>query len=143
MVNGTAEEVLACGAHGLHLSAARLMRLQERPLPRSFLVGASCHHTKELRHAERIGVDFAVLGPVARTASHPGMSPLGWRGFTHISGAERQIPTYAVGGLGPKDLPAAQQAGAWGVAMISAVWSAPDPASVIGAAIGLGKAAPA
>lgn len=143
MINGSAAEVLACGARGLHLTAARLMELEVRPLPRSFLIGASCHDAEELRQAEKIGADFAVLGPVARTCSHPGAPPLGWSGFTQLTGRGRQIPVFALGGLGPRDMTAAHQAGAWGLAMISAVWSAPNPEEVIGACLGRTTVAPA
>ena len=136
LINGEPAEAETYGAHGVHLSAAQLMGLRERPLPRSFLVGASCHSAEELQQAERINVDFAVLGPVARTRTHAGMTPLGWPGFQALTRSMRQVPVYALGGLGPQDLAAARVAGAWGVAMISAIWSAPDPAAVIRAGWG-------
>jgi 8-oxo-dGTP diphosphatase len=128
LINGDPAEAMAYGAHGVHLSAAQFMGLKQRPLPRSFLVGASCHNAEELRQAERIDVDFAVLGPVARTRTHAGQTPLGWSVFRQLA-RTTQVPLYALGGLAPGDLAAARRAGAWGVAMISAIWSAPDPAA--------------
>jgi 8-oxo-dGTP diphosphatase len=136
VINGNPAEARAYGAHGVHLSATELMGLRERPLPRSFLVGASCHSAEELQQAERINADFAVLGPVARTQTHSGLTPLGWSGFQGLVRSMGQVPVYALGGLGPRDLSTARQAGAWGVAMISAIWSAPDPAAAIRAGFG-------
>ncbi len=129
LINGDPAEAAAYGAHGVHLNVTQLMRLRERPLPPSFLVGASCHNAEELRQAERIDADFAVLGPVARTGTHPGITPLGWSGFGKLTRTSGEIPIYALGGLAPRDLAAARRAGAWGVALISAIWSAPDPAA--------------
>ena len=135
MINGIAAEVMEHQAQGVHLSVTHLLGLDARPLPRSFLVGASCHSAEELQQAERIEADFAVLGPVGRTHTHAGLTPLGWSGFQRLARSGRQVPVYALGGLGPRDLPAAHRAGAWGVAMISAIWSAPDPAAAIHAGL--------
>ena len=136
VVNGDPAEARACGADGVHLGAARLMGARDRPLQRPLLVGASCHGAEELRQAERIDADFAVLGPVARTRTHPWSTPLGWPGFQKLALSTRQLPIYALGGLGPQDLDAARQAGGRGVAMISAIWSAPDPAAAFRAGLG-------
>jgi 8-oxo-dGTP diphosphatase len=106
-------------ADGLHLTAADLMRLKQKPaVP---LVAASCHTREELEQAMRLGLDFAVLGPVKRTASHATDFSLGWTGFGELA-AGASIPVYAIGGLGPEDLQDAWSAGAHGLAMISGAW---------------------
>jgi len=111
-------------ADGIHYSAEQLMTLQARPQDAPALLGASCHTLQELGHAMAIGLDFAVLGPVKATASHPGAELLGWEGFRRIAeGAS--IPVYAIGGLRPEDLHEARRAGAHGLAMIRGAW---DPA---------------
>jgi 8-oxo-dGTP diphosphatase len=103
-----------------HLTAAQLMALTKRP--EGDLVAASCHTRAELEQAMRLELDFAVLGPVKETASHPGVATLGWTGFAALArGAS--IPVYAIGGLCRGDLPEAWRAGAHGVAMISGSWS--------------------
>ena len=104
---------------GVHLTAAQLMSLGKRP--GGDLVAASCHGRVELARAMELGLDFAVLGPVKATASHPGAALLGWEGFAGIArGAS--IPVYAIGGLRAQDLPSARRAGAHGLAMISGAW---------------------
>ena len=104
---------------GVHLRAAQLRELRERPLPRNAWVGASCHDAKELELAAQLGADFATLSPVNTTASHPGAEPLGWERFAHWV-ADARLPVYALGGIGPDDLDRALAAGAQGVAGIRA-----------------------
>jgi 8-oxo-dGTP diphosphatase len=79
------------------------------------------HGTAELRQAERLGVDLAVLGPVHPTPTHSGAPPLGWDGFERIA-RDAAIPVFAIGGLVPGDLERAWTYGAHGVAMIRGAW---------------------
>jgi 8-oxo-dGTP diphosphatase len=104
---------------GVHLRAAQLRELHERPLPPDAWVGASCHDAVELELAAWLGADFATLSPVNRTASHPEAAPLGWERFAQLV-AEARLPVYALGGVGPEDLQRARAAGAQGVAGIRA-----------------------
>lgn len=104
---------------GIHFSAMKLMQLEARPT--QGLAAASCHESAELARAMALGLDFAVLGPVKATATHPGAQPLGWQGFARVArGAS--IPVYAIGGLQPSDLEDAWRAGAHGLAMIRGAW---------------------
>jgi len=80
LLNGNVDLVRSLDLDGVHLPAAELMRLHERPLGADRWVAASCHDEKELAHAAAIGVDFAVLGPVLPPRSHPGLAALGWAG---------------------------------------------------------------
>ncbi len=102
------------GADGIHFTAAQLMALKERP--RQGLAAASCHTREELERAMRLGLDFAVLGPVKDKAA------IGWERFA-LSVRDSGIPVYAIGGLTPADLPQARRAGAHGVAMIRGSWA--------------------
>jgi 8-oxo-dGTP diphosphatase len=121
LVNGDAQLARAVGADGLHLPAAQLLQLRQRPeFP---LVGASCHDARELVRAAALGADFAVLGPVQPTATHPQQAPLGWEKFAAlIEGSP--LPVYALGGMHNADLPRALACGAQGIAAIRAAWLA-------------------
>ncbi len=102
------------GADGVHLTAAQLATLDVRPsLP---LVGASIHTRAELEHAAELKCDFAILGAVNATLTHPGKTPIGWKIFAQIVDAS-PIPCYAVGGLVIDDLATAIEYGAHGIAM--------------------------
>jgi 8-oxo-dGTP diphosphatase len=102
---------------GIHLTSQRLMQLRQRPLESCRWVAASCHNLEELRQAERIGVDFAVLAPVLPTASHPQTVSMGWKTFTRWV-EQVNIPTFALGGLDPAKVGLAKRHGAQGVAGI-------------------------
>jgi 8-oxo-dGTP diphosphatase len=120
LVNGDADLAARSGADGVHLSATQLARLAARP--GCDLVAASCHTRAELERAAALGLDFAVLGPVKSTASHPQQSPLGWPAFAEMAGG-LPLPVYALGGMAPADMADAQAAGAQGIAAIRAAWN--------------------
>ena len=107
------------GADGVHFTASQLSSLSQRP--ERMLAGASCHTRVELDKAMALGLDFAVVGPVKPTQSHPGAAALGWQGFAElIRGAT--LPVYAIGGLARADLEDAWRAGAHGIAMVRGSW---------------------
>lgn len=105
---------------GIHLSAARLMAATARP---DFaLVGASVHNRAELAQAVAIGCDYALLGHVLPTASHPDQPALGWDGFAAIAGGQWPLPVYALGGLTAERLDESMQHGAHGIALMRDAW---------------------
>ncbi len=88
-------------------------------------VAASCHDADELARAQALGCDFAVLGPVLPTRSHPGAPVLGWTAFA-ARVEPLELPVLALGGLAPADLERARSHGAHGIAMQRAAWSGVD-----------------
>jgi 8-oxo-dGTP diphosphatase len=123
ILNGNADLVRRLKLDGVHLSSTELMKCTQRPLDHSFWIGASCHSAAELEHAVRIGVDFAVLGPVKQTNSHPKAEPLGWTNFSELC-MNLPLPVYALGGMTSVDIPKAFNARAQGIAGISMFWNA-------------------
>lgn len=109
------------GADGLHLNAAQLASETVPPGAAGRWLAASCHNPKELRQAAALGVDFAVLSPVAPTASHPQATALGWARFAQWV-AEAPMPVFALGGMQPGDAVRARAEGGQGVAGISGFW---------------------
>lgn len=105
---------------GVHVTAAQLDELQERPLPWSQLVGASCHDAAQLSVSVHLA-DFATLSPVAPTASHPDLPALGWPQFQTLAEASA-LPVYALGGMAPAQADEARKHGAQGVAGIRSFW---------------------
>lgn len=119
LVNRDIELARQVGADGVHLAAAQLMATESRP---DFsLVAASCHDMAELGQAARLGLDFAVLGPLKPTASHHGVSGIGWDNFAKMLD-DYPLPVFALGGLSREDMLKACQAGAQGIAAIRAAW---------------------
>lgn len=81
------------------------------------LVGVSAHNKDELKTARNLGADFAVVGHVLETPSHPGQEPLGWQRFSTLA-FEAGLPVYAIGGQSSGILPVAHRHGAHGIAGI-------------------------
>jgi 8-oxo-dGTP diphosphatase len=121
LLNGALAEAAALARElgvGLHLTAAQVRGdLAYGDLP----LAASCHDADELRLAQERGCEFAVLGPVAPTATHPGASALGWNAFARLR-EQVALPLYALGGLSRGDLSEARAHGAQGIAAIRGLW---------------------
>ena len=107
---------------GLHLTSAQLRASRERPLAAGQVVVASCHTAEELALAQTLDCDFAVVGAIKPTPSHPGEPGIGWEAFAALRETV-SLPIYAIGGLGPDDLPQARQHGAQGIAAIRGLWA--------------------
>jgi len=119
LLNASDDLAREVGADGVHLTAAALKTLQEKP--QGLLCGASCHNAEELAKAVALNVDYCLLGPVKATRTHPGAPSLGWESFAKLI-VDLPMPVYALGGMGQEDKAAAWAAGAHGVAMMRAVW---------------------
>ena len=119
LLNGDAALARRLGCAGIHWTSAALRSARVRP--DGMLCAASCHDRAELAHAADLGLDFAVLGPVAATPSHPGAVPLGWLRFAELLLAT-PLPVYALGGLDRADLDTAIAHGAHGLALRRAAW---------------------
>lgn len=117
MLNG---KPVAC-SYGLHLTAEALMSLNQKPDYPGW-VSASCHNAQELKKAETLGCDFAILGTIQASRSHPGVTPIGWQQAQALIDAVN-LPVYCIGGLGPDNLAEARHAGAQGIAAIRGFWA--------------------
>ncbi len=70
-----------------------------------------------------MGVDFAVLGPVHSTASHPDAEAMGFARFARLR-EDVVLPIYALGGLSAAEHGIARAHGAQGIAAIRGLWPA-------------------
>ena len=120
LLNGAPDIARDCGADGVHLDSAALMSCNTRP--DVAWCGASCHNAVELERARALGLDFAVLGTLAATPSHPGAPTLGWQRFAELI-RDYALPVFALGGVQPADMQTAWQCGAHGIAMIRGAWN--------------------
>jgi len=119
LLNGDVTLAHEVGADGVQLTSAQLAEFTERPALN--WCAASCHNAEELRRAEALGCDFALLSPVLPTQSHPGAPHLGWGNFAAMA-AGSTIPVYALGGLQQGDMQKAWQCGAHGIALLRQAW---------------------
>lgn len=115
VINDDEEIARRVGADGLHLSAARLAACLQRP---DFAwVGASCHSADEIVRAGQLDLDYALLGPVLPTPTHPESAGLGWAEFSRQMHGNT-LPVLALGGMEMAMLAEAQGHGAHGIALM-------------------------
>lgn len=119
LLNGNVGLARELGAHGVHLTSSQLMALQAKP--EGLLCAASCHNEPELQQAQKLNLDFVVLGPVLPTLTHPDVGTMGWERFAQLA-QNASLPVYALGGLQPQDIRMAWQSGAHGIAMQRGAW---------------------
>lgn len=81
------------------------------------LLGMSAHDAADLALARELAADFAVLGHVLDTPSHPGEAGMGWERFAELAGGAG-LPVLAIGGQSEATLDEARRHGAHGIAGI-------------------------
>ncbi len=128
LINDRVTVSRAVGADGIHLRADHLpVPVVRHLLGDGGLIGVSAHHADEALAAESDGADFVLLGPVYDTPSKRAYGlPIGVRAL-EATAARLSIPIFAIGGITADRVTEATAAGAWGVAVTSAILSAPDP----------------
>ena len=108
---------------GLHLPAAVESTKERFPL-----LGRSVHDEREAQVAVSDDVDYAIVGTIFETGSHPGREGAGLEHLSRMRELLPDIPCFAIGGMTAETAPQAIEAGAWGVAVRTAILSADDPA---------------
>jgi thiamine-phosphate pyrophosphorylase len=130
LVNDRVDVAKALDADGVHLSNGSLPATEARKLlGPAKLIGVSCHSIEQIRNAVAGGCDFVVLGPVFATPSKarygPPLTPAVIREARTLS----SMPILAIGGIQAHRVREVVAAGADGIAVISAVLTAADPAA--------------
>jgi thiamine-phosphate pyrophosphorylase len=126
-VNGRPDIAAALGANGVQLAKDDLSPADARRVLRQGWIGRSVHSFEEAQMAVNQGADFLVVGSIYETVSHPGQPAVGLGLVSAAAGLGR--PVIAIGGITPERAHAVRDAGAYGVAAISALWLASDPAA--------------
>jgi thiamine-phosphate pyrophosphorylase len=129
IVNDRADVALAVGADGVQRTHASLPVADLRAIAdKRFRIGASVHGLEEAGAAEADGADWIVFGPVYDTPSkRPFGPPQGLAALGRVAAAVR-VPVIAIGGITPERVRAVREAGARGVAVITALLRAGSPA---------------
>lgn len=128
MVNGYPDIAQAAGAQGVQLGTGDLRPADARRVFRRGWIGCSVHSESEAAAAAGDGADFLLAGNVYPTSTHPDRPA---RGLDLVRrAAALGLPVIAIGGVTLERIPELRDAGAYGVASISALWDAPDPAAI-------------
>ena len=127
LVNDRCDLALAIEADGVHLGQADLPYDHARRLlgPEKY-IGLSTHNTAQVKEADRLGPDYIGFGPIYVPAAKPDHEPVvGLHGLKEIRRLT-SLPVFAIGGIQVDHVRALMEAGANGIAVISAVVAAAD-----------------
>ncbi len=127
VVNDRIDVALALEVDGVHVGHRSLgVRIARGLLGPDLWLGASVHDAKEASAAREEGADYAFLGTMFETPTHPGRVGMGIEGLAATAGRVGGLPIVAIGGIDPERVPEVLAAGAYGVAVVRGVWDAPD-----------------
>lgn len=127
LINDRADVARAVEASGVHLPESGLPPAAARQCLRpGSLIGVSTHSVDSACRAQDAGADFITFGPVFFTPSKASYGPpLGLDALEQTVRTVR-LPVFAIGGITPERARSCLDAGAHGVAVISAILAAPD-----------------
>jgi thiamine-phosphate pyrophosphorylase len=129
LVNDRVHIALAVGADGAHVGAEDLpVDAARRILGPHAILGATARDPSAARAAVAAGASYLGVGPAFATRTKAGLpDPIGPAGVGAVA-ASVGVPVVAIGAVTVDRVPALLAAGAYGVAVVSAVSAAPDPA---------------
>ena len=115
-INERLDIALLVNADGVHFPEEGLSPQTAKKLKPSLIVGVSVHSLQKGQQAEQEGADYVLFGPIFPTSSK---CPKGLWELSQVSKALK-IPVLAVGGITPSLARQCIEAGAYGIAAISA-----------------------
>lgn len=128
IINDRLDIALLVQAHGIHVGQQDLPVQDIRSLtPPGFIIGLTTNNLDQVKQAQDQSADYLGVGPIYGTQSKKNPAPtLGIQGLQIIR-ANTDKPLVAIGGITPANAAPVIAAGANGLAVISALCSAPDP----------------
>ena len=127
-INDRFDVALAIEAHGVHLGQDD-MRVEDarRIVGKQMYLGLTIDSEEQVREAEALDVDYLGVGPIFPTQTKAdNCPPWGLEGLKKIRSISRH-PLVAIGGINSENASGAIQAGASGVAVVSAICAAQSP----------------
>lgn len=129
LINDRLDVALACGAHGVHLGQDDMpLALARQILGPDKIIGISAGNVAEALAAQKGGADYLGVGAIYATPTKADAgTPLGPEGLRAIT-ARVDLPVVAIGGMKAHNTALMRQNGARGVAVVSGIMAAADPA---------------
>ena len=127
LINDRLDVALSVEGAGVHLRSDSLpLPIARRLIGAHRLLGVSVHSVSEVVQAEAEGADYVVFGPIYETPSkHMFGPPLGLSKLEEAARAVR-VPIVGIGGVTAARARDMRSAGAFGVAVITAILGAED-----------------
>ena len=128
IINDRVDVALAIDANGVHLGQEDMAaRDARRILGRKAIIGLSVETWEDVVAAQELDVDYLGVSPVFATPTKTDTKGAwGLEGISRIRAFSRH-PLVAIGGINAANAVDVVQAGAQGVAVVSAICAAPDP----------------
>ena len=124
-INDRVDIALAVEADGVHLGKESMPAdAVRKTFQDRLIIGMSTHSLDEALDAEESGADFITLGPIFHTPSKMKYGEQIGIDTLKKARAEISIPIFAIGGVKLDKVPEIKEAGADGVALISAILTA-------------------
>lgn len=132
IVNDRPDVAVILGADGVHVGQDDLAPRQIRPLlPAGSLLGVSTHDVGQLERAAGEPVDYVAIGPVFSTRTKADPDPVVGLEMVRRARALSARPLVAIGGITEASARTVVDAGADGVAVVSALLSQADLAAAV------------
>jgi len=128
IVNDRLDVALASESDGVHLGQDDFpIPLARKILGANRIIGGSAATLEEAEKCVADGADYIGFGPVFPTDSKDNAGPVSGIRILENVVRDYPMPIIAIGGISPKNTPEVIQAGAHGIAVISAVCCQDDP----------------
>lgn len=128
IINDRVDVALAAGADGVHLGQADMAYQDARRLlGRRAIIGISAETMDQAEDVETLDIDYLAVSPIFPTPTKTDTkAPWGIEGLRQLRQRSRHI-LIGIGGINPSNAAEVLEAGADGLAVVSAICSAPDP----------------
>lgn len=123
-------EALGVGYHGGFRGESPAEARQR--LGEEAIIGYSAHEIGDVTGSRAEVVDYFFYSPIFPTGSKPGHPGVGLKTLADVC-RQSVVPVYALGGVTPERAGACTKAGARGIAVLSGIIEASDPAEAAGA----------
>ena len=128
IINDRLDIALACDADGLHIGQNDMpYSVARRIFGKDKIIGLTVENIEQAKDANLLDVDYIGLSPVFATDTKSDLNPpLGLDGIRQIAAFSKHTMV-AIGGINKNNAALVLQSGATGLAVVSAIVSAPDP----------------
>ena len=126
IINDRIDIALACNAAGVHLGQQDIpCKIAREILGPDKLIGVTAKTVEQAIQAERDGADYLGCGALFPSGAKPEAQPMTLSTLSEIL-ASVHIPVTAIGGINAENVHLPVEAGANGVAVVSAILGHPD-----------------
>lgn len=128
IINDRLDIALACDAEGLHIGQSDLpYPVARKLLGKDKIIGLSVENIQDVEETNKWDVNYIGISPVFSTPTKTDTAPsLGLEGVRQIMAISKH-PSVAIGGINLSNAKDIIRAGANGIAVVSAIMSAPNP----------------